>query len=809
MIYNYLKIAFRNLWKNKAFSAINITGLAIGIATSLVILLYIAHELSYDRFNKQADRIVRVVFRGLVKGEPMNEANVFPPVAATLKAEFPEVEDAVRIRAEGAVLLQHDGKTFQEPFLGYADPSFFKIFSVNLLSGDVNTILNAPNTMALSSSTALKYFGNQNPVGQTLRFKNSGQDFLITGVFQDMPENAHFHFDLLASMASVPDAKSDSWMTSGYFTYLLLRPGYDYHKLEAKFPSLLDKYMSPQMQLSMHLTLSEFKAGGNNIGIYLQPLTDIHLHSNFSGDLDVPGDIRYIYIFGAIVLFMILIACINFMNLTTANAVGRVKEVAMRKVLGAPKGRLTLQFLLESIMLTFIATAIAAIIAMLALPAFNQISGRNIQLHWLGQPWLILSLVLSALVIGIIAGCYPAFFLASFKPQAALKTSFTPGGKQGSRLRSGLVVFQFFISITLMVSTAVVYKQLSYIQHKKLGYNKEQILILQDVNQLTDGQRTELKNYILQQSQVAGLTVSGYLPSGNSWSNNFFVFENNTSAQIKTLRYEVDENYIPVMGMDISAGRNFSPTFGTDTSAAILNESAVKAMGWGNDAIGKTFQRTSNDGISSTYHVVGVVKDFHFRSMHTRISPLVMTLRENSYGPFYIIKTRAADPGPLLADLKRTWERMNTNVLFSYSFLDQRFTDTYRSEANTAKTLTIFAALTIFVACLGVFGLATFTARKRSKEIGIRKVLGASVTSIITMLSMDFLKLVIIAFVIAGPVSWYIMNNWLKGFAYRINIGWSIFALIGIAAILITLLTVSTQAIRAALANPVNSIKTD
>jgi len=807
VISNYLKIAFRNLWKNKAFSAINITGLAIGIATSLVIMLYIAHELSYDRFNKNADRIVRVVFRGMVKGEAMNESNVFPPVAATLKAEFPEVEEAVRIRYGGGTILEHNGKSFQEPFLGYADPSIFKIFSINLINGNANTALNAPNTIVLSASTAVKYFGNQNPVGQTLRFKDSGQDYLVTGVFQDMPDNAHFHFEVLGSMASVPDAKSDSWMTSGYWTYLLLPPGYDYHKLEAKFPSLLDKYMSPQMQQSMHMTLSEFRAGGNNVGIYLQPLTDIHLHSNFAFDLDTPGDIRYIYIFGAIVLFMILIACINFMNLTTANAVGRVKEVAMRKVLGAPKGRLTLQFLLESIILTCIAMLIAIVVAIIALPTFNQISGKNIQIRWFEQPWLLLILVLSGLTIGIIAGCYPALFLSSFKPEAALKTSFSPGGKQGTRLRSGLVVFQFIISITLMISTAIVYKQLSYIQHKKLGYNKDNILVLQDMDKLPAPQREFMRNHILQQSQVAGLTISGYLPSGNSYNNNFFIFENNTSAQIKTLAYDVDENYIPVMGMTLAAGRNFSPAFGTDTSAAILNESAVKALGWGNDAIGKTFTHLNNNGIGGTFHVIGVVKDFHFKSLHTPISPLVMKL--NGWGPLYIIKTHAGDPGPLIADLKNAWETMHSDVQFSYSFLDQRYTDTYHAEANTAKTLTIFAALTIFVACLGVFGLATFTARKRSKEIGIRKVLGASVSSIITMLSMDFLKLVIIAFFIAGPVAWYIMNIWLQGFAYRVNIGWSIFVLTAIAAIIITLLTVSMQAVRAALANPVKSIKTE
>ncbi|NIG53090.1 ABC transporter permease [Chitinophaga sp. Cy-1792] len=807
MIQNYAKVAFRNLRSNKAFTAINITGLAIGIATSLIILLYISHELSYDRFNKRSGDIVRVVFRGHVKSDAMNESHVFPPVAQTLKNECPEIEEAVRIKLTFAPIISLNDKTFEENNYALADASLFKVFTIPLLNGDPNTALTDPNTIVISKAIASKYFGDQNPVGQLLHFKNTNQDMRVTGVYDKIPENAHFHFDMIGSLTGFPDASSNSWMTSGYHTYLLLRPGSDYQKLQAKLPAIMDKYMAPQMEQSMHLTLKEFRAAGNDIGIYLQPLTDIHLHSNFPDEMEPAGDMKYIYIFGAIVLFMILIACINFMNLTTANAIGRVKEVAMRKVLGAPKNRLVLQFLLESISITLIATLLAAILAVILLPSFNQLAQRNLSISGHDLLWLIPGLFLFAVVVGTFAGIYPAWFLSSFKPEAALKRSFSPGGKQGNRLRSGLVVFQFFISITLMVSTAVVYKQLSYIQHKKLGYNKDQVIILNQADHLDQAVSARLRSIIQQDSRVADITTSGFIPSGPTYNNNFFIFENGTSAQVKSICYEIDEHYINVMGMTLAEGRNFSPAYSTDSTAVIINQAAVKAMGWTGNVIGKTFRHLSNEGIGKEFHVVGVVNDFHFKSMHSLISPLVMKLSEN-YGNI-LIKTNTKDVTGLLATLQKEWEQLNVDTPFSYSFLDQRFEDTYKSEANVGRILAIFAGLTVFVACLGVFGLATFTAKKRSKEISVRKVLGASVTSIITMLSADFLKLVIIAFAVAGPVAWYMMNNWLQGFAYRVNISWWIFAVSALTAILITLLTVGTQAIKAAIANPVKNLKAD
>ncbi|MBV7532352.1 ABC transporter permease [Chitinophaga sp. sic0106] len=808
MIRNYLKIALRNLWKNKAFSAINITGLAIGIATCLVISLYISYELSYDQFNKNSDRIVRVVLRGQVKGEPMKEANVFPPLAAVLKSTFPEIEETVRLRNAGVPTIVYNDKKYQEYMVGYADPSLFNIFDFTLLDGNKAQALTEPFTIILSDRMATKYFGKADPMGKMLFFKDENQYYRVTGVYKEQPANTHMRFDMIASMSSVPDSRSESWLTSGYFTYLLLPKGYDRSKLEAKLPSLVEKYVGPQMQQYMHMSLSEFKAVGNKFDLRLQKLTDIHLHSDYGYDLDTPGDIRYIYIFGAIVLFMILIACINFMNLSTANAVGRVKEVAMRKVLGAARGRLVIQFMLESIALTLIATIIAVLLAFLLLPTFNKLAGRNIELHWLSTPWLVPIILLFAVITGMVAGSYPAFFLASFKPEAALKRSFSPGGKQGTRIRSSLVVFQFFVSITLMVSTAIVYNQLSYIQHKKLGYNKDNVLLLHQTDRISGSQREAMRSKLLQDSRVKGITVSAYLPSGPSYSNNYFIYEKTSDAQIKTLRYEVDENYLDVMGMQLTAGRNFSAKFGGDTSSAVINEATAKAMGWGNDAIGKTFRHMDIRSAGKTFQVIGVVKDFHFKSMHTPISPLVMEL-SNGWGPMFIIKHDPAHTEALVASLEQQWKAFNTDVSFYYTFLDQHYADSYQSEANTGRILAIFAGLTIFVACLGVFGLATYTARKRAKEISVRKVMGASVSGIVTLLSTDFLKLVLLAFLLSVPVAWYLMRQWLQGFAYSVDIHWWIFAATAAGAIIITLLTVSLQAVKAALANPIKSLRSE
>jgi len=807
MLQNYFKIAWRHLAHNKSFSAINITGLALGLATCLLIGLFILDELSYDRYNAKADRTVRVFFRGSMQGGKINEAHVMPPVAQALKADYPEVEEATRLRTAGAPFVSYGDKTFRDGAIAYADSNLFRVFTLPLLQGDPQTALVRPNTVVITEAMAHKYFGDESPIGKVLTIKSWNASYQVTGVMQEVPANSHFHFDLFISMASLADAKSPSWMTSEFFTYLVLPNGYDYKQLEAKLPQAVEKYIGPQLQVAMGMNMKQFRQSGNSIGLYLQPLTDIHLHANFAYDLTPPGDIRYIYIFGAIAVFMLLIACINFMNLSTAGATKRAREVGIRKVMGSVKSALVNQFLIESTLLTLIALVLAIGLVYLLLPVFNDLAGKALSLSVLKTPWLVPGLVGLTLLVGVLAGSYPAFFLSSFKPVSVLKGGKLTVGARSLGLRSSLVVFQFFISISLMVCTMVVYQQLSYIQNKKLGYNKEQVLVLPETWLL--GNKEEVfRNELAQDPRVVNVSVSGFLPAGPSNSNNFFVYPETKSNQlVKTIRYDVDYDYIPVLGMQLGAGRNFSKAYGTDSTGVILNETAAHTLGWDDKALGHTISHTDNEGHKKTYQIIGVVKDFHFRSLHEPISPLVMVLSPNS--GTVIAKVKTKDIAGLLASLTQKWNKLSTEAPFTYAFLDERFNDTYRAEQKTGRILSVFAGLTIFVACLGLFGLATFTAEQRTKEIGVRKVLGASVGSIIGLLSREFLKLVLIAILIATPIAWYAMNRWLQDFAYKISIEWWVFVLVGVIAVGIALLTVSFQSIKAALMNPVKSLRAE
>jgi len=808
MIRNYLKIAFRNLWRNKGFSLINILGLAIGIATCLVIMLFVNNELSYDRFNKKANDIVRVSFRGNVQGQKMNESTVMAPVAQTLKTDFPEVKEATRIRDYGTPKLVYADKSFREDYFAFVDSNFFQVFTLPLVQGDAATALTEPNTVVITKALARKYFGKEDPMGKVISFKDGkNAPCKVTGVIEKVPVNSHFHFDLFASLSSLSESREANWMSSNFYTYLVLAEGSDYKKLQAKLPGIVEKYVGPQLSEGAGMTLAEFRKQGNDISFHLQRLTDIHLYADFSSDLSPSGDIKYVYIFGVIALFMLLIACINFMNLSTAGASKRSREVGIRKVLGSMKLELVRQFLLESVLITAIALLLAVVLMYLMLPVFNSLSGQNLSLSLNDHPFLIPGLILTMVLTGLLAGSYPAFYLSSFKPVAVLKGKFV-SGKGTIGLRSGLVVFQFFISIILIVSTTVVYNQLSYMQNKNLGYNKEQVMIVSNTWMLGKN-REAFRQQLQRDPRVAGISGSRYLPAGSSDNNNFFVSPGLTSTELtKTLRYEVDENYIPTLGIQLLNGRNFSKDFGMDSSSVILNEAAANALGWKQEtAVGQTISRTSKRGEKESYRVIGVVKDFHFRPFHERISPLVMVLAPDPGN--LIVKLKTKDVAGVVATLKKNWNDFGPEDPLTYSFLDERFENSYKTEQRIGMILAIFAGLTIFVACLGLFGLAKFTAEQRTKEIGIRKVLGASVSQVSTMLSKEFVKLVLIACVIAFPLAWWAMNKWLEDFAYRVHISGWVFVVAGVVALLIALLTVCFQAIKAAIANPVKSLRTE
>lgn len=801
MFRNYVKTAWRNLRKNRLFSFINILGLSIGIATFFIIMLYVQDEMSYDRFNKNADNIARVVFHANLNGGIINESVVMPPVAKTMKKDFPEVQDATRMLNMGTPKVKYKDKIFKDDRSALVDPNFFSIFTLPMIEGDATKALQQPHTIVLTQTTAKKYFGNENPIGKILEFGSSKD--IVTGVIEDIPDNAHFHFDMFGSLVDFDDANADTWLSGGYHTYLLLKPHSDIKKIEARFPDMVAKYMGPQMQRQMGLTLNQFTSKGNSLGFALQPLKDIHLNSNTSNEFEPGGNVTYVYIFGGVAIFMLIVACINFINLSTAGASKRAKEVGVRKVAGSGKLQLISQFLSESILITFFALLIAFVLLRLALPAFNNISGKHLSFDVKS----ILPFIGLGLLVGIIAGIYPAFYLSSFKPIAVLKGRLTTSHKSFG-LRSGLVVFQFFISVALIIGTIVVYQQMKYIQNKDIGYSKEQLLTIPNSYVLGKEERV-YKQQMLQDPRIVNATISGYKPAGPSNYNNALAYpQGNDNLVVSGNEYNVDENYIPTFGMTMVSGRNFSKAFATDSTGIILNETAAHALGWDNmSAVGKTIIRqNSNRGADVPFHVIGVVKNFNFKSLHEAISPLYMSLNPES-GLIFKIKT--TDVAGLLATMKKNWDAYQTGEPFTYSFMDDLFSKTYSAEQKTGVILNIFSILIILVACLGLFGLVTYTAEQRTKEIGIRKVLGASITQVTQMLSKEFLKLVLIASFIAFPVAWWGMNKWLQSFAYRIDIHWWVFVVAGIAALLIALLTVSFQAIKAALANPVKSLRTE
>jgi putative ABC transport system permease protein len=807
MIQNYLKIAWRNLVKNKIFSLTNIFGLAIGIATCLIIMLFVQDELSFDRFNEKANQIVRIVFKANINGGKINESNVMPPTARTLKSEYAEVLDATRLRTSGTPRVVLGEKIINDATLAYADSNFFDVFTLPFLKGNPKTALNEPNFLVLTQKTAERFFGKENPLGKRIYFnKNVKDPYKITGVIADIPQNSHFHFDMFGSLASDPEAKSTSWMSSNYYTYLVLPKGYDYKKLEAKLPQMVEKHMGPEILKAMGMTVQQFRSKGNELGFGLQKLTDIHFNSASNFELEPSGDKMYVYIFGIIALFMLLIACINFMNLLTAGASKRAKEVGVRKVMGSVKSNLIGQFLIESILLTAVALILAIVLVQLFMPAFNQLSGKNLNLNLFSNPQTIFILLGLGLLIGLLAGSYPALFLSSFKPIMVLKGKLN-GNKNSIGLRQGLVVFQFCISVCLIIGTTIVYLQIHFIQNKKLGYDQNQLLVLQNSWALGKNE-TVYKQQLLKDSRVVNVTTSPYKPAGPTNSNNSLAYpEADDSKLMRTLQYGIDDQYIPTMGMQMVDGRNFSKEFSADSAGIIINEAAAKAFGWGNKAVGHKVTRViNNDGQKKIYQVIGVVKDFHFKSLHEAITPLLMVY-ESNWG--LIVKVKTKDMAGLLGEMKTQWQNFGVEEPFNYAFMDELVNKTYEAEQKTSKILTIFAGLTIFIACLGLFGLANFTAEQRTKEIGVRKVLGANVSQIVTLLSKEFVKLILIACVFAFPISWWAMHRWLQDFAYRIDISVWIFVFSGISAISIALLTVGYQAIKAALMNPVKSLKTE
>lgn len=815
MLKNYLIIAFRTLRKQSFYSFINIAGLAIGIACCLVIVLYITNELSYDRYHTNFDRIYRVDNEILFNGNHLNMAATSAPMAEALVADYPEVEVAARFYQNGPFLVKHDIENFREEKIAHADNDILKIFDIPFISGNPENALTEPNTMIISEAAAKKYFPEGNALDQTLILDNR-TSYKITGVYENMPEASHFHLDMIPSLETDPMSKNQEWLSNNLNTYILLREGARPEDLEAKFPVMLDKYVSPllKMMLGPDISLDKFKEAGNKLDWTLRPLTDIHLYSDLTQEFEPNGNITYVYLFGAVAVFILLIACINFMNLSTARSSNRAKEVGMRKVMGSLRSHLVNQFLMESILLSIFSFMIALLIAALAIPFFNDLAGRTLSIPW-ESPLFFVVVFGFAFVIGIFAGTYPAFFLSAFRPINVLKGNVSLGMKSGL-IRSGLVVFQFSISIILLVGTFTVQRQLSYIQNKKIGFNKDQVIIIKDAYAMGD-QLQSFKEEMLKNPMITNGSISGFLPvSGTSRSDNVYwpkgvqpSEDNMVSLQI----WRVDHDYVKTLSMQIIEGRDFSMDFPSDSNAVILNQSAVKMMGFEDDPIGKeiaTFAGGTDENgrpSQSATPVVGVVEDFNFESLKQNITPLALFLRRSSGAISF--RFQAANTQDVIKSIESTWRTMAPGQPFQYSFLDDDFGSMYKSEQRLGEIFAIFAGLAIIVASLGLFALTSFTAEQRTKEIGIRKVLGASISSIVLLLSREFGKLIIIAFVVSVPIAWYAVNWWLKDYSYKVEVGVFVYLFAGLASFLIAWLTMGYQSMKAASSNPIDALRSE
>jgi len=793
MLKNYLKIAFRNLWKHKVFSFINIMGLTVGMSACFLIFLYVSFELSYDNFNSKSDRIYRLVTDVITPSETIKADVTSWAYAPNIKADFPEVESFVRVNG-GSFLVRKGDIKFQEEKTVFADSTLFSVFDFELIKGDPKTALKNTMSVVFTEEAAEKYFGKSDPLGQTLLLSGEGFPVTVTGVMKNIPENSQIKGDMFVSMSTLTEKLNkgidEEWGNFGVSTYLLLKPGTTAKALEKKFPAFLTNRAGSMMRkLNMHYTL------------FLEPLEDVHLLSERGSN--EPGSLNNVYIFSVVAIFILLIACINFVNLTTARSVERAKEVGIRKVVGAPKGLLARQFISESVLLCLIAFVFAITLSALLIPLFNNLSGKIISTGILSNLSYVAGMFIASILIGLLSGMYPAFVLSSFEPVVVLKGRFTTSVK-GIMLRKGLVTLQFGISIALIIATIIVYTQMKFMRDRDLGFSKDQMLVIDTGG---DPKKEAFKESLLNVSGVKSTATSGSVPGGGNSSAYSEIENKSGDLQVANLDlYFVDFDYIKQFNLKVVAGRAFSKDFGTDsTQAMILNEATVKLLGYNSpeQAIGKRFKQWGREG-----KIIGVIKDFHFRALQEVIKPLTMRI-EPRQTEIVSVKIEGGDPKGVLSGIETKWKTIMPDRPFNYFFMDEFFDRQYRSEERFEKLFFNFAILAIFISCLGLLGLASYSTMQRTKEIGVRKVMGASVGSIVGLLSMDFLKLVFVAFMIASPVAYYGMHQWLDKFAYRTDIHWWVFVAAAMLSFFIAFATVSFQSIKAALMNPVRSLKSE
>jgi predicted permease len=790
MIKNYLKIAIRNIIRHKAFATINIAGLAIGMACSIFILLWVTNELSYDRFHQSATKIYRITADAGDFSAAVNCAGMPPE----LKAKIPVVKNYVRLSHPSTNVLETGTRKFEEKKIFYADSTFLQVFSFPLIKGNRETALVRPDAVLITESMAKKYFGQEDAIGKTLK-KDNGNNITVTGVLANIPPNSHLQFDFILPMSSIAqsdnDLRTNTWTNFNFYSYILL---------DKNFKSTPAAVKGLDNQINK-IFKEHVKEGQLKVDFNLQPLTSIHLHSNYQVDLPGHGNVQYVNIFFVVALFILAIACINFMNLATARSARRAKEVGLRKVVGADRKQLIGQFLGESLLISFLALIIAVALVWLLLPAFNDVTGKKLAIHLLDGK-MIVTLAGIALLTGIISGSYPALFLSGFRPIQVLKGNLRSMG--GNLIfRNGLVVLQFVVSIVLLAGTAIVYKQLTYIKNINLGFDKSNLLYLPMTGEMWNKQQA-LKAELKQNPLTANFTIANDIPTNLTSGTVDVRWEGkDPNSQIVFPTLFVDENFFDVYQMKLVSGRAFSPEFKSDTTNFILNEKAVQVMGMKvSEAVGKQLGLWDMKGT-----IIGVVKDFNYKPIQNPIEPMVIGL--NRWGGVAVVRTQ---PGKTEATIKALHEistELNPGYPFSYGFLDQDLSNLYKGEQRMGRLFNVFAVIAIFISCLGLYGLSAFMAEQRTKEIGVRKVLGSSVLSVVFLLSKKFTALILIAVIIAVPVAWFAIDSWLKSFAYRVNADWIIFLAASLAALVIAWITVSYESIKAAIANPIKSLRTE
>ncbi|HEY5823107.1 MAG TPA: ABC transporter permease [Cyclobacteriaceae bacterium] len=807
MLKNYLTTALRIMLRQQGFTIINILGLTIGIACSLLLIIYINHELSFDRFHKDSDRIYRIGFEGKLQGDRFLSGETGAPLAAVFQKDLPAIQSTLRLANWPTFPVRYKDKAFTEPYLLIADSNFFSFFDFELIEGSPAAVLKGKDKLVISESTAKRLFdykgpGDQTPIGKSIMLAQ-GYSAKVTGIAKDTPANSHFHYSIILSMASWAEVEQGGWLNRLVLTYFKLKPGHSVSEVESQYEVLINKYVDEELQKNNHVTLNEFKKQGNSLNFFTQSISSIHLNSWLDDEIEINGNLQYIYLFGAVALFITALACINFMNLSTARSASRAKEVGVRKAVGAVQRRLIFQFLFESYLYVIIAVLLAILLVWITLLPFNILSGKHLTMDVFLEPQFMLSIFVFMLIVGAAAGSYPAFYLSFFNPMDVLKGQLRSGRNTYS-LRNTLVVFQFFISIVLIIATMVVYQQLRYIQQLNVGFNSGNIINLLHTANLKQ-KAVDFKKELLSNKEIISASYANRLPPNVDWQSVFRVEGKKTNHLLGV--YEMDEDHLKTMGYVMESGRFFSPGTTPNKNEIILNQTAIKKMGIKNrDSVKLSSNYDADTSFRRT--VIGVIRDFNFKSLKDSIQPLAV-VPSRVPNLEMAIRITHGNTSEKLEQIKTLWQKYAPDAPFEYTFIDQNFKTKYEDEKKVGEVFIIFTLLAILIACLGLFGLATYATEQRTKEIGIRKAIGAQPITIVLLLTKDLTRLIAIAFVIAAPVAWFTLNYWLNYYPYRIQISPWIILSSGLLACSIGLFTIVFKAWSAASANPVKALRNE